>query len=167
MMETLTSEMDTTETAEIAEIAEGEQSELAAAERTETGKHPNPGDHLCLLTAKTPKVCCPTCVYSQPEHPKLGVCVRLLTPRAPTFTGDAATSARPVRDSALSASASASASASTARRVRDSAVSMDGGRGVHSSTCQLNLSRFLSFTPPSDKEYPTKRSYVKPKSGRV
>ena len=41
------------------------------------------------------------------------------------------------------------------------------GRGVHLSTFQLNLSRFLSLTPPTDTEYPTKRAYVEPKSGRV
>ena len=42
------------------------------------------------------------------------------------------------------------------------------GRGLHSSTLQLNLSRFLSLTPPTDTQYPTKkRAYVEPKSGRV
>ena len=40
-------------------------------------------------------------------------------------------------------------------------------RGIHSSTFQLNLSRSLSLTPPTDTEYPTKRAYVEPKSGRV
>ena len=42
-----------------------------------------------------------------------------------------------------------------------------GGRGLHSSTFQLNLNRFLSLTPPTDPAYPTKPSYVKPRSGRV
>ena len=41
------------------------------------------------------------------------------------------------------------------------------GRGLHSFTFQLNLSRFLSLTPPTDTEHPTKRAYVEPKSGRV
>ena len=37
------------------------------------------------------------------------------------------------------------------------------GRGLHSSTFQLNLSRFVSLTPPTDTEHPTKRAYFKPK----
>jgi len=41
------------------------------------------------------------------------------------------------------------------------------GRGLHSSSFQLNLSRFLSLTPHTDTEYPTKRAYVKPRSGQV
>jgi len=40
-------------------------------------------------------------------------------------------------------------------------------RGLHSSTFQPNLSRFLPLTPPTDAEYPTKRAYVEPKRGRV
>ena len=42
-----------------------------------------------------------------------------------------------------------------------------GGRGFHSSTFQLNLSRSLSLTPRADTEYPTKCAYFEPKSGRV
>ena len=41
------------------------------------------------------------------------------------------------------------------------------GRGLHSSTFQLNLSRLLSQTPPIDPLYPKKRAYVEPRSGRV
>ena len=40
-------------------------------------------------------------------------------------------------------------------------------RGLHSSTFQLNLSRFLSLNPPTDTEYPSKLAYVEPKSGPV
>jgi len=42
-----------------------------------------------------------------------------------------------------------------------------GGMGLHSSTFQLNMSRFLSLTPPTDTECPTKRAYVEQKGGRV
>jgi hypothetical protein len=41
------------------------------------------------------------------------------------------------------------------------------GRGLHSSTFELNLSRFLPLTPPTDTDYPKKRAYVEPISGRV
>jgi hypothetical protein len=41
------------------------------------------------------------------------------------------------------------------------------GRGLHSSTSQLNLSHFLSLTPATDPTYPTECAYVEPKSGRV
>jgi hypothetical protein len=37
------------------------------------------------------------------------------------------------------------------------------GRGSHSSTFQLSLSRFLSLTPPPDTECPKTGPYVKPK----
>jgi len=47
------------------------------------------------------------------------------------------------------------------------AAGAGGGRGLHSSAFQLNLSRFLSLTPPTDTEYPKKRAYVDPKIGRV
>jgi hypothetical protein len=43
---------------------------------------------------------------------------------------------------------------------------VDLGRGLHSSTFQLNLSRFLSLTPPTYTEYPTKRAYIELKSVR-
>jgi hypothetical protein len=41
------------------------------------------------------------------------------------------------------------------------------GRDLHSSTFQLNLSRFLSSTPPTDTEYRTKRAYVELPTGQV
>jgi len=34
------------------------------------------------------------------------------------------------------------------------------GRGLLSSTFQLNLSHLLSLSPPTDPPYPTKRAYV-------
>jgi len=37
-------------------------------------------------------------------------------------------------------------------------------RGLNSSTFQLNLSRLLSLTPPTDIEHPAKRAYVEPKT---
>jgi hypothetical protein len=40
-------------------------------------------------------------------------------------------------------------------------------RGLHSSTFQLNMSRVLSISPPTDPSYPTKLAYVEPRSGRV
>ena len=46
-------------------------------------------------------------------------------------------------------------------------LSPPSARGLHSSTFQLNLSHFLSLTPPTDTEYPTERACVEPKSGRV
>ena len=50
---------------------------------------------------------------------------------------------------------------------RATSASGVGNRGLHSSTFQLNLSRFLFLTQHTDTEYPTKRAYVEPKSGRV
>ena len=41
------------------------------------------------------------------------------------------------------------------------------GRGSHSCAFQLDLSRFLSLTLPTDTEYPTNRAYIEPKSGRM
>jgi len=41
------------------------------------------------------------------------------------------------------------------------------GRGLHSCTFQLKLSRFLSLTPTTDTQYPSKRAYVELKRGRV
>ena len=38
------------------------------------------------------------------------------------------------------------------------------GRGLHSSTFQLNLSRSLSLSSPTDPSYPTERAYVEPRS---
>jgi len=41
------------------------------------------------------------------------------------------------------------------------------GRGLHSSTSQLNLSRFWSLCHLNYPAFPSKASYVEPKSGRV